>query len=122
MNGEIYNHRDVRAKYAEKYDFHTGSDCEVILALYRDKGIHFLEELNGIFAFALYDEEKDDFLIARDPIGVIPLYIGKDNIVTEIFYHIVHHTFECRVLFNGGFYFIYSINNSGMISVAEFYS
>ena len=55
------------------------ANCEVILALYRDKGIHFLEELNGIFAFALYDEEKDDFLIARDPIGVIPLYIGKDK-------------------------------------------
>lgn len=79
VNGEIYNHRDIRAKYAGKYDFQTGSDCEVILALYRDKGIHFLEDLNGIFAFALYDEEKDDFLIARDPIGVIPLYIGKDK-------------------------------------------
>lgn len=79
VNGEIYNHRDIRAKYAGKYDFQTGSDCEVILALYRDKGIHFLEDLNGIFAFALYDEEKDDYLIARDPIGVIPLYIGKDN-------------------------------------------
>ena len=79
VNGEIYNHRDIRTKYAGKYDFQTGSDCEVILALYRDKGIHFLEDLNGIFAFALYDEEKDDFLIARDPIGVIPLYIGKDK-------------------------------------------
>ena len=79
VNGEIYNHRDIRAKYAGKYDFQTGSDCEVILALYKDKGIHFLEDLNGIFAFALYDEEKDDYLIARDPIGVIPLYIGKDN-------------------------------------------
>ena len=79
INGEIYNHRDIRAKYAGKYDFQTGSDCEVILALYKDKGIHFLEDLNGIFAFALYDEEKDDYLIARDPIGVIPLYIGKDN-------------------------------------------
>lgn len=79
VNGEIYNHRDIRAKYAGKYDFQTGSDCEVILALYRDKGTHFLEDLNGIFAFALYDEEKDDYLIARDPIGVIPLYIGKDN-------------------------------------------
>ena len=76
VNGEIYNHRDVRAKYAGKYDFQTGSDCEVILALYRDKGIHFLEDLNGIFAFALYDEEQDAFLIARDHIGVIPLYIG----------------------------------------------
>ena len=60
VNGEIYNHRDIRAKYTGKYDFQTGSDCEVILALYRDKGIHFLEDLNGIFAFALYDEEKDD--------------------------------------------------------------
>ncbi len=79
VNGEIYNHRDIRAKYAGKYEFQTGSDCEVILALYRDKGIHFLEDLNGIFAFALYDEDKDDYLIARDPIGVIPLYIGKDN-------------------------------------------
>ncbi|MCQ2195193.1 MAG: asparagine synthase B [Paludibacteraceae bacterium] len=78
VNGEIYNHREIRAKYAGKYDFQTGSDCEVILPLYRDKGIDFLEELNGIFAFALYDEEKDEFLIARDPIGVIPLYIGKD--------------------------------------------
>ncbi len=79
VNGEIYNHRDIRERYAGKYEFQTGSDCEVILALYRDKGIDFLEDLNGIFAFALYDEEKDEYLIARDPIGVIPLYIGKDN-------------------------------------------
>ena len=78
VNGEIYNHLDIRKRYAGKYQFQTGSDCEVILALYRDKGIHFLEELNGIFAFALYDEEQDTFLIARDPIGVIPLYIGYD--------------------------------------------
>ncbi|MDR3118074.1 MAG: asparagine synthase B [Mediterranea sp.] len=79
VNGEIYNHRDIREKYAGKYAFQTGSDCEVILALYRDKGINFLEDISGIFAFALYDEEKDEFLIARDPIGVIPLYIGRDN-------------------------------------------
>ena len=79
VNGEIYNHRDIRARYAGRYEFQTGSDCEVILALYRDKGIRFLEDLNGIFAFALYDEEKDEYLIARDPIGVIPLYIGKDS-------------------------------------------
>lgn len=79
VNGEIYNHRDIRARYAGKYAFQTGSDCEVILALYKDKGIGFLEELNGIFAFALYDEEADDYLIARDAIGVIPLYIGKDK-------------------------------------------
>ena len=78
VNGEIYNHQDIRRRYAGKYDFLTGSDCEVILALYRDKGPDFLEELSGIFAFALYDAEKDAFLIARDPIGVIPLYIGFD--------------------------------------------
>ncbi len=78
VNGEIYNHRDLRKRYADTYDFQTGSDCEIILALYRDKGIDFLEELNGIFAFALYDEERDEFLLARDPIGVIPLYIGHD--------------------------------------------
>lgn len=79
VNGEIYNHRDIRKQFKGKYEFQTGSDCEVILALYREKGINFLEDLNGIFAFALYDEEKDDFLIARDPIGVIPLYIGYDS-------------------------------------------
>ena len=79
VNGEIYNHRDIRQRYAGRYEFQTGSDCEVILALYRDKGTAFLEDLSGIFAFALYDSETDEFLIARDPIGVIPLYIGHDK-------------------------------------------
>ena len=79
VNGEIYNHQEIRRQYAGRYDFQTGSDCEVILALYHDKGIDFLEDISGIFAFALYDEEKDAFLIARDPIGVIPLYIGYDS-------------------------------------------
>ena len=78
VNGEIYNHQEIRRQFAGRYEFQTGSDCEVILALYREKGIDFLEDLNGIFAFALYDEERDEFLIARDPIGVIPLYIGYD--------------------------------------------
>ena len=78
VNGEIYNHQEIRERYAGRYTFQTGSDCEVILALYREKGIHFLENLSGIFAFVLYDEEEDAFLIARDPIGVIPLYIGYD--------------------------------------------
>ena len=78
VNGEIYNHQAIRASLKGKYDFKTGSDCEVILALYKEKGINFLEDLSGIFAFALYDEAKDEFLIARDPIGVIPLYIGHD--------------------------------------------
>ena len=79
VNGEIYNHQSIRKRYAGKYEFGTQSDCEVILPLYREKGVDFLEDISGIFAFALYDEEKDDFLIARDPIGVIPLYIGHDS-------------------------------------------
>nr|WP_321378645.1 asparagine synthase B [uncultured Bacteroides sp.] len=79
VNGEIYNHRDIRKEFEGEYQFQTGSDCEVILALYRKKGINFLEDLSGIFAFALYDSEKDEYLIARDPIGVIPLYIGHDK-------------------------------------------
>lgn len=79
VNGEIYNHKEIRKQYEGKYAFQTGSDCEVILALYRDKGIDFLEDISGIFAFALYDEENDSFLIARDQIGVIPLYIGYDS-------------------------------------------
>ena len=90
VNGEIYNHQDIRREFPD-YQFQTGSDCEVILALYRQclstssssissQGIiALLERLSGIFAFALYDEERDEFLIARDPIGVIPLYIGYDS-------------------------------------------
>lgn len=73
VNGEIYNHKDIRARYAGSYDFQTGSDCESILALYRDKGIDFLEDLSGIFAFALYDVVRNEFLIARDPIGLYRL-------------------------------------------------
>lgn len=79
VNGEIYNHRDIRKQYSGKYEFLTGSDCEVILALYRDKKEKFLDEMNGIFGFALYDEENDAYLIARDHIGIIPLYHGWDE-------------------------------------------
>ena len=102
VNGEIYNHQDIRRRYAGRYEFQTGSDCEVILALYRSltpnpspkgegnlKGegnfvtheqiCSMLEQLSGIFAFVLYDEERNEFLIARDPIGVIPLYIGYNS-------------------------------------------
>ena len=79
VNGEIYNHLEIRRRLAGQYEFQTRSDCEVILALYREKGIDFLEDLSGIFAFVLYDEERNEFLIARDPIGVIPLYIGYDS-------------------------------------------
>ncbi|MDT4762679.1 asparagine synthase B [Sphaerochaeta sp. PS] len=79
VNGEIYNHQEIRNRYKDTYEFQTLSDCEVILALYEDKGPDFLEELNGIFAFALYDSVKDVYLIARDHIGVVPLYQGWDN-------------------------------------------
>lgn len=78
VNGEIYNHKAIRQQMEGEYEFQTGSDCEVILALYQKKGIDFLEDLNGIYAFALYDATQDAFLVARDPIGVIPLYIGRD--------------------------------------------
>lgn len=77
-NGEIYNHMEIRERYKDSYEFTTKSDCEVILALYRDKGPDFLEDLNGIFAFALYDMEKDVYLIGRDHMGIIPLYQGWD--------------------------------------------
>ena len=79
VNGEIYNHQAIRKELAGEYSFRTGSDCEVILALYEKKGLDFLEDINGIYAFALYDSEKDALLVARDPIGVIPLYIGHDK-------------------------------------------
>ncbi|GHS92894.1 asparagine synthase B [Bacteroidia bacterium] len=78
VNGEIYNHQDIRDRQTG-YEFKTKSDCEVILSLYQEKGVDLLEDLNGIFAFALYDEENDSYLIARDPIGVIPLYMGWDK-------------------------------------------
>ena len=79
VNGEIYNHQEIRKRYKNSYEFQTQSDCEVILPLYREKGPGFLEEMNGIFAFALYDREKDSYLIARDHIGIIPLYTGRDQ-------------------------------------------
>jgi asparagine synthase (glutamine-hydrolysing) len=78
VNGEIYNHLEIRKQFEGKYEFLTQSDCEVILALYREKGPSFIDDLNGIFAFALYDEETGHYLIARDHIGIVPLYMGWD--------------------------------------------
>ncbi len=78
-NGEIYNHRELRKQFEGKYDFQTESDCEVILALYQEKGADFLDEMNGIFGFAIYDAENDEYFIARDHMGIIPLYIGWDK-------------------------------------------
>lgn len=79
VNGEIYNHRELRKNLREPYEFLTHSDCEVILALYRQKGLNFFDDLNGIFAFALYDQTDDSYLIARDHMGIIPLYMGWDE-------------------------------------------
>ncbi len=77
-NGEIYNHRELRKQFQGKYNFQTESDCEVILALYKEKGVDFIDEMNGIFGFALYDVENDSYFIARDHMGIIPLYMGWD--------------------------------------------
>jgi len=77
-NGEIYNHQELREQFEGTYHFQTESDCEVILALYQKKGADFIDEMNGIFGFALYDVEKDEYFIARDHMGIIPLYIGWD--------------------------------------------
>lgn len=79
VNGEIYNHQEIRRRFAGQYEFQTGSDCEVILALYERYGADFIDQLNGIFAFVLYDSTTGEYLIARDHVGVIPLYIGHDS-------------------------------------------
>lgn len=81
-NGEIYNHRELRKQFEGKYNFQTQSDCEVILALYKEKGADFVDEMNGIFGFALYDVANDEYFIARDHMGIIPLYIGWDKFGT----------------------------------------
>ena len=79
VNGEIYNHLEIRKQLKRTYDFQTQSDCEIILALYKEKGVNFIDDLNGIFGFALYDATKDEFFIARDHMGIIPLYMGWDK-------------------------------------------
>ena len=86
-NGEIYNHQELRKQFeateqngwTPSYTFQTQSDCEVILALYQKKGSAFLDDLNGIFGFAIYDSKKDEYFVARDHMGIIPLYIGWDK-------------------------------------------
>ncbi|MEP5612304.1 MAG: asparagine synthase B [Cyclobacteriaceae bacterium] len=79
VNGEIYNHQEFRNELKRDYEFRTQSDCEVILVLYEKYGIEFLNKLNGMFAFALYDSTTNSYLIARDHIGIIPLYQGWDK-------------------------------------------
>jgi asparagine synthase (glutamine-hydrolysing) len=79
VNGEIYNHEELQDNLKSEYDFQTKSDCEVIIALYREMGVNFLDKLNGIFAFILYDKETGNYLVARDHIGIVPLYQGYDE-------------------------------------------
>ncbi|MCK4558450.1 MAG: asparagine synthase B [Calditrichia bacterium] len=79
INGEIYNHKDLEKNLTKPYDFQTESDCEVVNALYQEKGVNFLKDLNGIFAFVLYDNKTESYLIARDHIGICPLYTGYDE-------------------------------------------
>ena len=80
VNGEIYNHRELRQELKRPHDFQTSSDCEVLLYLYDESSPReFLNRLNGIFAFVLYDPTRKTFLVARDPIGVNPLYVGWDR-------------------------------------------
>ena len=81
-NGEIYNHRALKENLSIDYNFQTNSDCEIILALYKEKGVDFLDDLNGIFGFVLYDETNDQYLVARDHMGIIPLYMGWDKFGT----------------------------------------
>ena len=78
-NGEIYNHKELRSNLDGDYNFLTKSDCEVILALFDEKRENFIDDLNGIFAFVIYDKQENEFLIARDHIGIIPLYMGWDD-------------------------------------------
>ena len=79
VNGEIYNHLQLRKRFEKNYNFLTHSDCEVIIPLYKSQGYDFLDELNGIFAFAIFNESSGEFLIARDHLGIIPLYMGWDE-------------------------------------------
>ena len=78
VNGEIYNHKELGKDYPD-YPFQTKSDCEIILALYKAHGTEFLDKLNGMFAFALYDEKQDRYLLGRDHMGIIPMYTGRDE-------------------------------------------
>ena len=78
VNGEIYNHRELRAEFPE-YEFQTESDCEVIIPLFQKFGASFIDKLNGIFAFSIYDTERNEYLIVRDHMGICPLYHGWDK-------------------------------------------
>ena len=81
VNGEIYNHKGIKDVVLQgRHQFSTESDCEVVLYLYKEYGINFLNMLDGVFCFMLYDSENHNFLVVRDPIGVNPLYYGINQI------------------------------------------
>ena len=79
VNGEIYNHRALEAELGDSFRPRTRSDCEVILGLYAEQGSDFVDRLNGIFAFVLYDTGQDRYIVARDHLGIVPLYTGYDD-------------------------------------------
>ena len=74
LNGEIYNFKEIRNELENKHKFYTDSDTEVILHAYEEYGDNFLSKLNGMFAFAIYDTRKKKIIVARDRMGVKPLY------------------------------------------------
>ncbi len=92
VNGEIYNHIELRNKLKKNHDWQTKSDCEIILYLYDEFGSEFVNMLSGIFAFVLYDKKKEDFLVVRDHMGINPLYIGWDK------HGVVHVASELKAL------------------------
>jgi len=79
VNGEIYNHKALASTLNVDYEFQTASDCEIILPLYEEFGVEFVDKLQGMFAFIVYNEKDNSYLVARDHIGIIPLYTGYDS-------------------------------------------
>ncbi|MDA0729090.1 MAG: asparagine synthase B [Bacteroidetes bacterium] len=79
VNGEIYNHRALKKSTLASYPFTTGSDCEVMLGLYREHGADLVLHLEGMYAFVLHEPDTGAWLVGRDPIGIIPLYFGRDD-------------------------------------------
>jgi len=108
VNGEIYNHVELEKQLQLPYDFQTKSDCEVINALYLEKGNDFLNELNGIFAFVLYDNKDHSYLIGRDHIGIVPLYYGYDEMgvlfVASEMKALIHHCTKIETFPPGHYY------------------
>ena len=85
-NGEIYGFRPLKRQLAEKgYQFRSGSDCEILLPLYREYGLDMFRRLDAEFALIIYDGKRDEMIAARDPIGIRPLYYGYDRTGAIVF-------------------------------------